>query len=258
MKYRLLAPLVGIAVYLGAWQLLVRVGDVRPSVLRAPSDILAHLWHHPRVFAEASWVTVQHAYIGMLFGLVAALLLAAPMAASRFVESAIHPILTLVQVTPFVAYITSVVLWLGWGTRPAVFIVSLVCLPAFAFAAVDGMRGADPAARELLASVDASRWEVLWRLRLPSAMPSLFTAARYNIGLSLIAAYLVEGGNYANEGLGAIGKKALGFASSLEAPNALWSAILCMALLGTVSLLVIALLQKALMRWHVSQRAQLR
>ena len=57
------------------------------------------------------------------------------------------------------------------------------------------MRCADPSSRELLASVDASRWEVLWRLRLPSALPSLFTAARYNVGLALIVAYLAEGGN---------------------------------------------------------------
>ena len=67
------------------------------------------------------------------------------------------------------------------------------------------MRSADPASRELLASVDASRWEVLWRLRLPSALPSLFTAAKYNTGLALIVAYLVEGGT---GGLGEIGARA--------------------------------------------------
>lgn len=96
---------------------------------------------------------------------------------------------------------------------------------------------------------------MLWRLRLPSAMPSLFTAARYNVGLALIAAYLAEGGV---EGLGPIGKKAGAFATNIEQYDLLWSAIFCMALLGTLSLLVIAALQRALMRWHVSQRTQLR
>jgi NitT/TauT family transport system permease protein len=156
----------------------------------------------------------------------------------------------LLQVTPFVAYIGSVVLWLGSGTRPALFIVALVCMPAFTFATVDGMRSADPATRELLASVDASRWEVLWRLRLPSALPSLFTAARYNVGLALIAAYLVEGGNFANEGLGAIGKRA----AALNEGDALWAAVFAMALLGTLSLIALSLAQRVVLRWHVSQR----
>ena len=86
------------------------------------------------------------------------------------------------------------------------FLVAFVTMPAFVFATVAGLRSADPAARELLASVDASRCEVLWRLRLPSALPSLFAAARYIVGLALAAAYYGEGGNLvASKGLGAIG-----------------------------------------------------
>jgi NitT/TauT family transport system permease protein len=180
------------------------------------------------------------------------LLIGSAMAAWAFLEHAVQPVLTLLQVTPFVAYIASVVLWLGSGTRPAVFIVALVCMPAFTFATVDGMRSADPATRELLASVDASRVEVLWRLRLPSAVPLLFTTARYNVGLALIASYLVEGGNFANEGLGAIGKRA----AALNEGDALWAAIFAMALLGTISLVLLSLLQRVAMGWHVSQRSQ--
>ena len=113
--------------------------------------------------------------------------------------------LTLILVTPWVAYINSVVLWLGRGTPPILFMVAFVSFPAFTFATVAGLRSADPAARELLASVEASRWEVLWRLRLPSALPSLFTAARFNVGLGLAAAYFTEGGALSPDGLGWVG-----------------------------------------------------
>ena len=75
------------------------------------------------------------------------------------------------------------------------FLVTLVAVPAFTFAAVTGLRSSDPAARELLASVNASRPEVLWRLRLPSALPVLLATSRYVIGLALAAAYYGEGGN---------------------------------------------------------------
>lgn len=247
---RLAAPVVGVALFLAAWETLVRWGDVRPFVLRSPSRILGYVLDHPADFAGAAWVTAQHAVIGSAVAILVAIALGAALAASRFLEHAAAPVLTLLQVTPFVAYIASVVLWLGAGTRPAVFLVAVVCVPGFTFAAVDGMRGADPAARELLRSVDASRFEVLWRLRLPSALPSLFTSARYHVGLALIAAYLVEGGNFADEGLGAIGKRAV----ALNEGDALWGAIVVMALLGMLGLMAVGVAQRATLHWHASQR----
>lgn len=252
MTRRFLAPAAGIVTVLLLWEAAVRLGDVRPFVLRAPSGIVHHLWNFRGDYTAASWVTAQHALIGSAIGLLVALLLGALMAASAFVEQATGPVLTLLQVTPFVAYIASVVLWLGSGTAPALFVVALVCVPGFAFAAADGMRGADPAARELLASVDARWWEVLWRLRLPSALPSLFTAMRYNVGLALIAAYLVEGGNYADEGLGAIGVRAAAFGGN--GADALWAAIFAMSLLGTLWLVAISVARRTLLGWHASQR----
>jgi NitT/TauT family transport system permease protein len=128
---------------------------------------------------------------------------------------------------------------------------ALVCAPAFVFAAVAGMRSADPASRELFASVDASRWQVLWRLRLPSALPSLFTTARYNTGLALVVAYLVEGGNLADEGLGAIGRRA----ANNSVGEAVWATVFCMVVIGTLALIVIGALERWVLHWHASQRS---
>jgi len=112
------------------------------------------------------------------------------------------------------------------------------------------MRSADPAARELLRSVDAGRFEVLWRLRLPTSLPSLFTAARWNVGLSLIIAYLVEGYALVDDGLGVWGKK---FASYNEADE-IWAVVFCMAGLGVAGMLAIAALRSRVLRWHASER----
>jgi NitT/TauT family transport system permease protein len=251
---RVVAPITGLVTFLAAWELLVRVFDIRPFVLRAPSQILAYLGEQFGDFVAASWTTGWHAAIGLLLGLAVALVLGSAMAAWPFFDEAAAPVLVLVQVTPFVAYIASVVLWLGAGTPPVLFITALVCLPGFAFAVVDGMRSADAASRELFASVDASRWEVLWRLRLPSAMPSVLTAARYNVGLALVATYLVEGGNFADEGLGAIGRRA----ANLQEADALWATVFCTAVLGTLGLAVVSLTRRWLLAWHVSQRVRRR
>lgn len=245
-----IAPIIGIVGFLAAWELLVRVGNVRPFVLRAPSRIVRFLADNAGAFTGAARVTAVHATVGLLAALAFSIAIGAAMAAWQFLERATQPVLTLIMVTPFVAYIAPVVLWLHGGTRSALFIVTLLCLPAFTFAAVDGMRSADPASRELLASVDASRREVLWHLRLPAALPNLLTTCRYNIGLALIGAYLVEGGNVANRGLGAIGKRA----AALNDADNLWATVFTMVLLGTIGLVVLNVVQRFALRWHVSQR----
>lgn len=248
---RTIAPVLGIVVFLLAWQAVVKLLDVRPFVLRAPSDIVSYLNRAPGDFLRASWVTATQALAGFVLAMLIALLLGALLSASPLLERASQPVLVLVQVTPFAAYIPAVVLGLGAGTKPVVFIGTLVCIPAFTFAAVAGMRSADPASRELFASIDASRVQVLWRLRLPSAMPSLFVTARYNVGLALIVAYLVEGSNFEDRGLGAIGKRA----ASQNVGDALWATIFCMALLGSIGLLLIAAVERWALHWHASQRS---
>ena len=249
-RTRYLAPIVGLVLFFSAWEAMVRIFDIQSFVLERPSRIVRYLAKFPDDYFMAALTTLQHAALGFAIAVVVALGVGAAMAASRFVEYATQPILTLIAVTPFAAYIASVKIGLGsFSARPVVFIVALVSLPAFAFASVDGMRGADPSSRELLASVDASRWEVLWHLRLPSALPSLFTAAKYNTGLALVVAYLAEGGA---GGLGKIGARAV----AGNQGDRLWAAILSMAILGTISLVLLNVLQRAVMGWHVSQRSQ--
>ena len=247
-RTRIVAPVVGLVTFFALWEAFVRVFDVRPFVLARPSRIVRYLTQFPDDYFRAALLTLRHAALGFALATVVAILIGAAMAASSFLEQATQPVLTLIAVTPFAAYIASVRVGFGFlSERPVIFIVALVALPAFTFAAVDGMRGADPASRELLASVDASRWEVLWHLRLPSALPALFTAAKYNTGLALVVAYLAEG---PTGGLGKIGARAV----ANNEGDRLWAAILSMAILGTISLVLLNVLQRAVMGWHASQR----
>ncbi len=175
------------------------------------------------------------------------------LASSRFLEQASQPILVLILVAPWVAYFTSIVAWLGRGDPPVLFLVTLVAVPAFTFAAVLGTALQRPAARELLASVNASRLEVLWRLRLPSALPVLLATSRYVIGLTLAAAYYGEGGNLTavgEGGLGTIGRSA----ASLNQGRPLWATVFATVLLGVIGLGLVSLIERVLLRWHVSQR----
>lgn len=248
---RIVAPIVGIVAFALFWELAVHVFDIRRFVLLPPSAILDTLRFAPRFFWDNALVTARHMLVGLSIALVLAIAVGSVMAASRFIEEAAQPILILVLVTPWVAYITSVVLWLDGGDRTIYFMVAFTSFPVFAFGVVGGMKSADPAARELLASVDARPWEVFWRLRLPSALPSIFTTARFVVGLSLAAAYFSEGSALTNDGLGAIGRRAASFNDA----EVLWTTIVCSALLGILGLALVSVLERVLLKWHVSQRS---
>lgn len=241
---------VGAGVVLAVWEAFVRIRNVRTFVLLPPSEIVSTFLDTPSFYLDNIWVTGRRLVIGLVISLLIAVAIGAVLAAFRRLEQASQPLLILILVTPWVAYISSIVLWVGRGTPSILFLVVFVTVPAFVYATVGGMRSADPAARELFASVDASRWEVLWRLRLPAAMPSLFTAARFNVGLGLAAAYFAEGAALSSDGLGEAGKRA----AALNEGPILWTTILCTAVLGIGSQAVVVVIERWLLHWHASQR----
>jgi NitT/TauT family transport system permease protein len=248
---RIVAPLVGIITFGLLWEAAVRVFDIRRFVLLPPSKIVSELAAAPNFYWSNMVVTFEHMIIGLSISMAVAIVVGALMASSKFVEEATQPVLILILVTPWVAYITSVVLWLDGGAPTILFMVAFTAFPVFTFGVVGGMKSADPAARELLASVDARPWEVFWRLRLPASLPSIFTTLRFALGLGLAAAYFSEGSALTRDGLGAIGRTA---AASNQAET-LWATIASAALLGIGGLVVISVLERSLLKWHVSQRS---
>ena len=114
------------------------------------------------------------------------------MAHSPFIERASLPLAVLIQVTPIIAYAPAIVIWFGFGLKSILVITSLVCFVPFLVNSVAGLRSVDPNLLELARSVDARRRVIFWRLRLPSSLPFLFSAARIAVGLALIGAVLGE------------------------------------------------------------------
>jgi hypothetical protein len=162
---RVVAPLVGIVTFALLWEAAVRAFDIRRFVLLPPSTIIRQLTEAPGFYWSNALITGWHVLVGLSIAMAFAIVTGALMASSRFVEEATQPVLILILVTPWVAYITSVVLWLDGGAPTILFMVAFTSFPVFTFGVVGGMKSADPAARELLASIDARPWEVFWRLR---------------------------------------------------------------------------------------------
>ena len=249
------AGLTGIVVFGLLWELVVRVFDVQPFILMAPSRIVAELLDHPRFYLEAAGVTARQATVGLLIALGVAILLGAGLAASRFAEHATQPVLVLILVAPWVAYFTSIVVWLGSGDPPVIFLVAFVTTPAFVFATVAGLRSADPAARELLAL--GRRQLVGGALAAPAAVGAAGGAGRHPLQprprpcrrllrrrrqpLQRRASAPPAGGRSTPRTGRCCGRP-------FSPPS----------LLGVAGLGIISVIERTLLRWHVSQRRSLR
>lgn len=245
-----LAPAVGVVGALALWELAVIVFDVRPSLIPRPTKILGAIngdrgfyWRHARA-------TIWEAAAGFAFAFVIAMVTAAVMAHLRFLERAISPLLILLQVTPIIAYAPAVVLWIGFGFRSIVTITAISCYVPFVVNATIGFRSVDPTLIELARSVDASRLEVFVRLRVPSALPGLFSAARIAVGLALIGAVLGEWFGVVDQGLG----YAVKIAQSKVLLLQLWGAIYILALIGGLAIVAIGVAERLVLHWHASQR----
>lgn len=247
---RAIAPIVGVLVPLALWQLYVKVADVKQQLLPAPWDVIDHIWSDPGFYFDHARPTLWEALVGFLIGFVVALLWAIVLSQSRFLERASMPWVVVLQVTPLIAYAPAIVVWRGFGFGSIVVITAICCFVPFLVNGVAGLRSVDPNLLELARSVDAGRVEVLLHLRLPSALPHLFAGARIAIGMALMGAVLGEFFGGAKSGLGVAIKRAQSLALSLQ----LWGSVFVLALLGSLAISLLTLVERFALHWHASQR----
>jgi NitT/TauT family transport system permease protein len=242
------APFWGIGSFFLAWELYVRWADVGPLTLPLPSAILRHVIANPGFYWEHGLVTVQEAFWGFWLAFCAAVLVATAMAHSRLVERATLPVIVLTQSTPVAVLVPVFLLWFGFSPWPKILTAALFAWIPFVANALTGLRSIDEDTHELLRSVDASRWEIYWRLRVPQSLPYLFSAARICVGLALVGAVVGEFFN-SSEGLGNTAR----VAQSRLLVDQLWGSVFVLAFIGVVFVLVVVTVERRVLRWHSSQ-----
>ena len=158
------------------------------------------------------------------------------------------PIVVLVQSMPVAVLVPVFLLWFGFSTWPKVLTSMLFAWVPFVANALTGLRSIDPDTHELLRSVNASRWEVYWHLRIPHSLPYLFSAGRICIGLALVGAVIAEFFN-SKEGLG----NAARVAQSRLLVEQLWGSVFVLAFIGVAFVLLLTTVERIVLRWHPSQ-----
>lgn len=222
---------------LGAWELVVRLGGVDPLLLPPPSDVAKALWTDRGDLGADLGVTAREVLVGLAVAVAAGVAIALAMHLSPVARRALRPLVIGSQAVPIPVIAPLVILVLGFGLAPKVLLVALVCFFPVAINLHDGLRAADPDARRVLRSLDATRWQTLRVLEAPSALPAAFTGVRVAAAVAVIGAVFAE---WAGSDSG-LGHALLTANGQLDTPRAFAATALlfglAVALYGAVGLL---------------------
>ena len=176
---------------LGVWEAAVRIWRLPPYLLPAPSRIAAELAGRRALLAAHAAVTASEVLAGFLLGAAMGFLLALAMDAWPTVRRALVPWLVASQAVPVFAVAPLLVLWFGYGLASKVIMASVITFFPVAVSTLDGLRP-DPDAVRLLTALGASRGQMLRHLKLPGALPALFSGLKVAASVSTIAAVIGE------------------------------------------------------------------
>ncbi|HZR60080.1 MAG TPA: ABC transporter permease [Xanthobacteraceae bacterium] len=248
---RIALPIVVLALVLAIWEAAVRLGQIPPYVLPGPVLVWQTLVSDWVLLGQSLLVTLTTTVEGFLLAAAGGLGLAVLFNQFRVVEYSLYPYAVILQVTPVIAIAPLLLVYLQQPTAVLVCAWIVAFFPVLANTTL-GLNSVDRNLDELFALYGATRLEVLWNLKLPSALPYMLGGLRIAGGLSLVGAVAAE---IAAGSAGAGSGLAYRISESqyrLNIPR-MFAALLLLSVTGIVIFYALALVNHlALRRWHES------
>jgi NitT/TauT family transport system permease protein len=202
------------------------------------------------VLADAAWFTAKEAAVGFALGASIGFLIGVVLVHSRLLQRGFLPYIVASQTIPILAIAPMVVVWLGGRGLPDWFSVSVIAAYLTFFpvtiSTLRGLQSADPRALELMRSYAANPWRILWKVRVPAALPFIFAALKVSATASVVGAIIGELPASIQDGLGGAILNFNQYYAS--APTRLWSTNLIAALLGISFFLVVVAAERLVVR----------
>ena len=253
---RVLFPLMVAVVLIGLWEGLVVGLELPPYLIPSPVLMMKTLMADWSMLMNSLLITMKITVLSFVVAVVAGVLISFLFVQSRIIETALFPYAVLLQVTPIVAIAPLIIIWVKEPTASLVVCAALVALFPIISNTTLGLRSVDPDLQAYFKMNRATRSQMLWRLRIPSALPYFFGGLRISSGLALIGAVVAEfvaGTGGTNTGLA---YQILMAGYQLDIPR-MFAALLLISLAGVFLFVLMAWLTKiSLGSWHASEISQ--
>lgn len=233
------------------WEGSVRLLGVPTYLLPPPSLICSDFlgrWH--RVM-QNTLITTQEIVAGYLAAVLVSIPLALAIASSRFMEDTVYPIIVFFQIVPKIAIAPLFIIWFGFGFTPKLLLVFLLSFFPIVVSSIAGFKSVDAEIMDLARSTGASPWMMFRKIRLPYALPSIFTGLKVAAALAATAAVVAEF-VASDRGLGYL---LLEFNGNLNT-SMVFATIIVLSLVGLLVYYVVELIERILIPWHVSMQAE--
>jgi NitT/TauT family transport system permease protein len=248
---RAVSMLFVFVVFVVLWDIVTRLGLVSPIILPTPAETFFDLILVGRnliareYMLDALWITVLEVIYGFALAIAIGFTLGVIVGETAFGERAIMPYLVAIDTMPKVAFAPLFVAWLGFGISSKVALAAFIATFPIVVGTAAGLHAADENARMLFKTMGATRWQTLWKMKLPTGLPHLFTGLK-------IGAVGVMAGAITGEFLG--GGKGFGeliriAASQLNTPR-VFSLILYLSLVGLALFAFVVWVQRRFVFWH--------
>jgi NitT/TauT family transport system permease protein len=228
------------------WEVLIRAFHVERFLLPKPSDIAHEFWNERDALWSAGWYTFTEAFWGFVLGSAVGMACAVVLARFRSIASALMPYFVAASAVPIIAFAPIANAWFGIEKGSKIFIAAVLCFFPVLVNTIRGLTSVRPASLELMRSYAAGDVQVFRRVRVPTALPFVFTALKVASVLAMIGAIVGEYFGGSQEQLGIQIKNA----AALFRFEYAWAAIVVACLLGISFYLAVVLLERLVMRWH--------
>ena len=240
-----------IAVALAFWELISRTGVISEKDLPAMSTSFHELWN--LVQTSAFWGAFLRTVRGWALGLGIATVLAVPigilLGTSNFAGSAFRVPIEFLRPIPSAALIPLLFLTLGTSLKSEVFLAAFGAFWPLLVQTMYGVRDVDPVALDTARSFGVGRFERLYRITLPGAVPYIVTGMRIASNVALILAFTAE----LFMGIPGLGQQ-VNLAQAYGLDNQLYAYALATGFLGVAIHLLSTAIERRVLRWHPSQR----
>ena len=246
---RWVGALVMFVVLFVLWEFATKLLGIKEYLLPPPSKIWTEFLKRQAIVMNAAWITTVEIIGGYLLAVAISIPLAMAIAYSRFVENTIYPIIVFLQIIPKIAIAPLFIIWLGFGVTPKLLIVFLLCFFPIVVASVAGFKSVDPDVMDFARSTGASPTRMFFKIRLPQALPEIFTGLKIGAALSATAAVVAEF-VASDRGLGYLLQQ---YNGQLETPM-VFAIIVLLSLIGLAIYYFVEFIERLVIPWHVAQR----
>jgi NitT/TauT family transport system permease protein len=244
-----ISTLLSIVMLVVIWKLVIAIFDVSPFVLPQPEDVLKGV--KDLVNANGFWsdvrVTLTETLVGFAIALVLGIVLGTILGRVVWLEQAMRPVIVASQVVPKVALIPLFIIWFGFGITSKIIIVAMLAFFPILLNVILGVRSVDTGHRDVMRSLNASRWQTFRRLEYPSTLPYILAGMEVGIVFAVVGAVV---GEYLGGDQG-LGFRIVTSLNNLQAEE-LFALILVLTLFGFLLYLAVVTLKRFLIPWHDS------